>query len=133
MSVCQSSPGLLDCDAVLCCVVVEYQRFTGPYCPQSSGCDAVLCCVVLWQDTNVSEVHSASYHTITRRHTPDDLDLNLHCHENLVPHQQPFCFLSITSFFTALFNDVSQLQRLHSFEWLDYYFLNWKGRGNKEL
>jgi len=38
---------------------------------------------VLWYDTNVSEVHAASYHNTTRHHNPEDVDVNLHRCENL--------------------------------------------------
>jgi hypothetical protein len=49
------------------------------------------CHAFLWQDTNISEVDSASifrvelvsYRNTTPRHNPEELDRNLHRRENL--------------------------------------------------
>jgi hypothetical protein len=39
---------------------------------------------VLWQDTNVTELHSTSIFTLkTRRHNPEDLNLKHYRRENL--------------------------------------------------
>jgi hypothetical protein len=81
-------------------VVAGYQRFRGPCWFHLLGCDAVLFCgriptfqrsmllpssglwrrVVLWY-TNVLEFHAAaltfvSFHNTTRRHNPEELDVN---------------------------------------------------------
>jgi hypothetical protein len=50
-----------------CNVVVEYQRFNGS------------CCFHLHPENKTS----ASYHNTTRRHNPEELDLNFHRRENL--------------------------------------------------
>jgi len=50
---------------MLCSIVVGYQYFGGP------------CCLHLYSEMLVS------YHNTTRSHIPEELDLNLHCCENI--------------------------------------------------
>jgi hypothetical protein len=66
-----------------CNVVVEYQRFGGPCCPHLQG------------ETAWSSEVLVSYCNATQYHNPEDLDLNLHSHENLKSHINNFIFYSL--------------------------------------
>jgi len=57
-----------------CSVTVRYQRF------------GELCCLHLQCEARFSET-LVSYRNTTRRHNLEDLDMNLHCRENLISHE----------------------------------------------
>jgi hypothetical protein len=75
-----SSRGLLGCDAMQCCGRIP--TFRRSMLPPSSSFH--------YTNSHHTEEDAArffetlvSYHLITRRHDPEDFDMNLRCHENL--------------------------------------------------
>jgi len=78
--------------------VVGYQRFVGPYCVclqggvagyQLSGSRTASIFRVMWQGTDVSEGHAASFLT-TWCQNPEDDNLGHHCYGNLRSQLTPF-------------------------------------------